>query len=345
MRGGAVLGAVVAAGAAGCFAPAPPTGLPCSEDRECPIGQRCDPATLVCGTETSSGDAASDGAAPPIDATPGAPDARADAAQAAPFGTPVALVAINSAATDADGSLTADGLELFFASGRTGSIGALDIYVATRAAPSDPFVTVTRIAELSSTANDDCADVSPDGLVMYFVSTRAGGIGHDVFRATRASRTAAWTTPVLDADLSTAADEQGVAVSADRRVAIIDRDTPGLGRELYQRVRAGEGAAWGPLVHLASVGSPGVDGAPAIDGTGLVVYFHSDRVLAGDLNIYRATRASVNDPFGAAVAIAELDAAGADDSNPWVQGDDQLILFDSARPGGLGSLDLYLATR
>jgi hypothetical protein len=343
---GAVLGVVLAGCvAAGCFAPSPPTGLPCSEDRECPSGQRCDLATLVCGTEASTTDGAplADGT-PVADAPPGAPDARVDAAMVGPFGAPVALAAINSAATDADGSLTGDGLELFFASGRTGSIGALDIYVATRATASDPFVTVTRVAELSSTANDDCPDISPDGLTMYLVSARAGGTLHDVYRATRPSRAAAWTTPVLDADLSTAADEPGVVISADRRVGIVDRVTPGMGRELYQRVRTGEGAAWGPLVHLASVGSAAVDGAPAIDGAGLVLYFHSDRVIAGDFDIYRATRASVTDPFAIPVAVTEL-ASAADDSNPWVAADDQLVLFDSARPGGLGSLDLYLATR
>jgi hypothetical protein len=344
MRGAAVFGAIaVACAAAGCFAPAPPIGLPCSEDRECPTGQRCDPATLLCEAAVTA-DAGGDDAPSVADAMPGAPDGRADAAMIAPFGAPVALAAINSTATDADGSITADGLELFFASGRVGTMGALDIYVAARATPNDPFVTVAHVPDLSSTANDDCPDISPDGLVMYFVSTRAGGAQHDVYRATRASRTAAWSVPVLDADLSTAADEQGVAVSADRRVVIVDRATPGLGRELHQRVRTGEGAPWGPLVHLASLGSTTTDGAPAIDGAGLVVYFHSDRAVAGDLDLYRATRAGVNDAFGAPVAVTELDTA-ADDSNPWVAADDQLILFDSARPGGLGSLDLYLATR
>jgi hypothetical protein len=46
MRGDvAAVGLVLALGAAGCFSPAPATGLPCSADGECPAGQTCNMAT------------------------------------------------------------------------------------------------------------------------------------------------------------------------------------------------------------------------------------------------------------------------------------------------------------
>ena len=39
---------VVAALVAGCYDPDPPLGIPCSDTGDCPTGQECDQATLVC---------------------------------------------------------------------------------------------------------------------------------------------------------------------------------------------------------------------------------------------------------------------------------------------------------
>ena len=52
---------------------------------------------------------------------------------ASPFGVANMLSVSTEGSADADPSITADGLELFFASDRPDSIGASDLYVATRA--------------------------------------------------------------------------------------------------------------------------------------------------------------------------------------------------------------------
>ncbi len=50
-----------------------------------------------------------------------------------PFGAATLVSVSISGSQDADPSITADGLELFFASDRQGSVGGADLYVATRA--------------------------------------------------------------------------------------------------------------------------------------------------------------------------------------------------------------------
>jgi hypothetical protein len=56
------------------------------------------------------------------------------------FGRPTNLGAnINSSAYDGDPSISADGLELFFESRRSGGHGNADIYVSKRASKDDPW--------------------------------------------------------------------------------------------------------------------------------------------------------------------------------------------------------------
>src|SRR6266852_2422074 len=54
-------------------------------------------------------------------------------------GTPV--VELSSSSVDRQPAIRRDGLEIFFASDRLGSLGALDLWVATRATTSDPWST------------------------------------------------------------------------------------------------------------------------------------------------------------------------------------------------------------
>jgi Tol biopolymer transport system component len=81
-----------------------------------------------------------------------------------------------------------DGREIFITSNRTGSLGgSLDIWVATRADPSDPWSTpINPGPPLNSAADDGSPALSRDGRTLYFFSTRTGGLGgRDIWFATR----------------------------------------------------------------------------------------------------------------------------------------------------------------
>ena len=80
---------------------------------------------------------------------------------------------INSASQDGSPFLTADGLELYFWSARDGGYGGQDIYVTRRATRTSPWEAPTNLGVGVNTSDQESAPVvSPDGLELYFASTR-----------------------------------------------------------------------------------------------------------------------------------------------------------------------------
>ncbi len=67
---------------------------------------------------------------------------------------------------------SASPLEMWYA--QPSSTGAYDVYVATRASPSDPFGPGTAATFDSPTSDDDNATLTADGTHLMFVSSRAG---------------------------------------------------------------------------------------------------------------------------------------------------------------------------
>jgi Tol biopolymer transport system component len=103
------------------------------------------------------------------------------------FGTPALAPGLNTAQNEFRPNLRRDGLEIFFDSDRTGSIGMNDIWTATRASTSDPWSGPANLGSgVNSTANDLRPSLSWDATTLYFGSTRAGGEGvMDLFVTTR----------------------------------------------------------------------------------------------------------------------------------------------------------------
>ncbi len=114
------------------------------------------------------------------------------------FGTPTNLGAtVNSSADDASESISADGLELFFASYRPGGEGDADLWVTTRATDSNSWGAPVN---LGSTVNSSASDWGPsipaNGLELFFVSERPGGEGgRDLWVTMRASVSDPWGAP------------------------------------------------------------------------------------------------------------------------------------------------------
>jgi Tol biopolymer transport system component len=94
------------------------------------------------------------------------------------FGAAAAVAELNSTAQDGHPNLRRDGLEIFFFSTRPGTLGAQDIYSATRAGTSDPWSEPVNLGPLvNSSAADTRPSLSWDGTTLYFGSTRPGGEG------------------------------------------------------------------------------------------------------------------------------------------------------------------------
>lgn len=107
------------------------------------------------------------------------------------FGTPTAVPELNMASTVDDAPvLSADGLEIFFAStrGQAGVSARNDIWHAVRSTTADGFGTPTKVAELSADTTEDFPSwLSPDRCTLVFSSDRTAGSngGYDIWMATR----------------------------------------------------------------------------------------------------------------------------------------------------------------
>jgi hypothetical protein len=95
------------------------------------------------------------------------------------FGAAELVPGANSAAEDGQPNVRRDGLELFFFSTRSGTLGMADIYSATRERTSNPWSTPVNLGPNVNSANgaETRPSLSWDGTVLYFGSTRPGGEG------------------------------------------------------------------------------------------------------------------------------------------------------------------------
>jgi Tol biopolymer transport system component len=147
------------------------------------------------------------------------------------------LTELNSGAIDHTASLTADGLSVYFGTGREG--GGEDVYRATRAAPGDAFGAPGKVVELSTGAFESSVFIAPDGLSVYFMSNRAGGEGcTDLWMATRASAAAPFSAPTPMSELSSSGCEDDPSLSADGCEIFFSSDVAGNGYEIYRATRS-----------------------------------------------------------------------------------------------------------
>ncbi len=102
------------------------------------------------------------------------------------FGLAVPVNELNSTGTDADPSITADGLEIFFHSNRPGSAGT-DMYWSVRKSVLEPWSQPAPLGPIVNTAaSENLGAISSDGETLFFTSTRDGGFGlNDVYMTTR----------------------------------------------------------------------------------------------------------------------------------------------------------------
>lgn len=90
------------------------------------------------------------------------------------FGTPVNVAELNTASNDMRPNIRyRDGLEIFFESNRTGTLGANDLYSSTRSSTSDTWSAPENVGPVvNSTFTEGRPSLSFDGTTMYFMSNR-----------------------------------------------------------------------------------------------------------------------------------------------------------------------------
>jgi hypothetical protein len=266
----------------------------------------------------------------------------------------------NGPALDGCPFIARDERTLYMASNRPGGLGGIDIWIARRERPDDPWGAPENAgAPVNSTANDFCPTIDRNDHTLLFVSSRAGGCGGSDIYTTR-HRPDGWDDPHnLGCAVNSAADE----------ASPFPLPEPGRGKVLYfSSVRpggfapdaagatAGDSDLYVSERHDGVYGTPELvpgantafeDGQPNVRRDGLEIFFFSNRPgTLGMADIYSATRARTSHPWSAPANLGpDVNRADGAETRPSLSWDGTTLYFGSTRPGGEGSSDLYVTTR
>ena len=143
---------------------------------------------------------------------------------------------VNSAAWDAQPSLSADGQTLYFSSTRQGGIGGRDIWV-TKRNKEGRWITPYNIGgEINSLGDEETPFIHADGRTLYFRSNGHLGMGgFDAFMTSFDRPLQRWEKPTnLGYPINTEFDEGGLSVSLDGQTAYFASDRNGNQVDIYQ---------------------------------------------------------------------------------------------------------------
>jgi len=264
--------------------------------------------------------------------------------------------AVNSAAIDGGPAISKHGLSLFFGSTRPGGVGLNDIWVTQRASRHDPWGPPVNLGPpINTAAIDQAPSLSRDEHWMFFNSNRPGGFGlNDLWASyrTHVHDNFGWQTPVnLGPRVNSAWIDQGASYfeNDDFGVPLLffgSNRPGGMGAsDIYVSARLPDGS-FGAAQLVKELSSPYQELRPVIRFDGLEMFLFSDRPgTLGDYDLWVSTRRSVSDPWTPPVNLGAPVNSIRADQQAYIASDRRTLYFTSARPGGMGGLDLYVTTR
>jgi hypothetical protein len=227
----------------------------------------------------------------------GAGVARADVvfADLPEFGQP-----INTDRFELGASFSSDELELYFASGRSGGSGSLDVWVSRRATTEDRWGTPVNLGSTVNTSSiEGCPCISFDGLELYFGSSRPGTLGDtDLWVSRRTTTEDAWGTPVnLGSTVNTSVIDESPSLSSDGLELYFNSDRTGW--KIWVTKRHTRDDPWGPAEPLTeTINSSGTECHPSISANGLMLLFAAQRPGGpGSYDIWISKRADKESPW------------------------------------------------
>lgn len=200
---------------------------------------------------------------------------------------------------------------------------------------------------INSSTNDLAAELSGDGLSLYFASNRIGGMGgNDIWVAHRASVDDPWEAPVPVTMLNSTANEAGVSLSRDGHTMLFTstRAPTTGGNDLWMSWRADvhDDFAWsapqniGPPVNSAMAEISPSEWSPEL----YFIRLPAGSLVGGDLYMSERKGNGYAEPS----ALTALNTA-SNEEGPSIRFDGRELLFGSDRPGGAGGLDLWRSIR
>jgi hypothetical protein len=158
--------------------------------------------------------------------------------------------------------------------------------------------------------------ISPDGLRLYVTYRTDFGRHGAVHLITRASRLAPFGAPVPVAGLDLGNfSVTGFTLSSDEREAYFEAEAAGAGQtDIYRATRASRDGQFSALARVDALSSDGNDERPALRVDGREI------LLAQGRRLYRAVRASTDEPFGAAEPLRGIPDGDVNSPSPSLDG-------------------------
>ncbi|NQU21650.1 MAG: PD40 domain-containing protein [Candidatus Nealsonbacteria bacterium] len=196
-----------------------------------------------------------------------------------PFGPPVIVPDVNSLYHDTNPCISDDNLSLYFLSTRSTSGGNADIWRATRNFENDPFGTPALVSEVNSSSDDGGADISADGLTLYFSSNRGNGQGsYDLWQAVRPSVNDPFGEPTnMGSAVNSSSMEGHSSITGDDLTIYLERGGSST-RDIWVATREADTDPFGSPVSLGpTINSSAKDRTPTISSDGTTLIFASQR--------------------------------------------------------------------
>ncbi len=230
------------------------------------------------------------------------------------WGEPVNLGArINSSTREQTPCISANGLELYFASSRGYTDINFDIWKTTRETTEDDWGEPVKLGPTVNSPDFDYASsISADGLSLFFGSTRGSGPAWnvDLWVTTREALDTPWRTPVnLGTTVNSPAHDGFPSISSDGRTLFFSGwgmgpyRSGGSGCDLWMTKRTTPYDDWSTPVNLGPiVNSAANDLSPNISADGSTLYFTSNRPGGyGDWDLWQVSINPIVDFNGDAI--------------------------------------------
>ena len=251
-----------------------------------------------------------------------------------PFHSPEPLVGFDTTYTAWDPAVSADELTLWWGGERPGTLGQGDLWFSVRPAIGAPFGSTENAGAINTASAEGDPELSADGLTLYWVSDRTGGVGDfDIWYATRTSVVASFGAEDNASLLNTTASERDPALSADGHTLYFVSDRVGGTGEhdIWYASRSDLSAPFDDPQLLPGVNTVDGDDNPAVSPDGLTLYFASNRVGgAGSADIWYATRPDEDSDFGSPQPLTAANSTSVD-SDPTLSADGRTLYFATTR--------------
>ena len=254
---------------------------------------------------------------------------------------PVPVTEINTTYHDKAPFLSFDGRTLYFSRQDGPGWHYTRIYQATRQDSTGPFTAVDELSALVySGGHVDYPWVSPDNLRMYYYRTEPGSVSRLKFTE-RASQSEPWLPGSNITELNVLGNVANPSLTADElTIAFASTMTGGQGGyDIWIATRADRNSPFEDVMNMTQLNSSANDGHSSIFSDGLTLYFASDRNGVGQL--FKASRASLDEPFGNVEHLSFFDSPGTSVLYPSPSSDGMALYFTRSVNGG--QFDIYVS--